>query len=148
MLKCSYKWLFDTEEYTECVKWLKTTVDKIKLERPSPDDLITEEEVLRIINSAEFPRDKAFISLLYESGCRVREMGSLQIKNVSFDEYDAIINVNGKTGTRTIRIVSSVPFLSAWINAHHLKMTLISLCGLILIMLDVNEWWDIQDSFL
>jgi len=121
MLKCFYKWLFDTEEYPECVKWIKTNVDRSKLERPSPDDLITEEEVLKIINLVEFPRDKAFISLLYESGARVGEIGSLQIKNISFDEYGAIVDVNGKTGNRSVRVVSSVPFLSAWVNAHPLK---------------------------
>ncbi len=121
MLKCFYKWLYNTNDYPECVKWMKTNVDRSKLEKPSPDDLISEEEVLKILNVSEYPRDKAFISLLYETGARIGEIGSLQIKNVSFDEYGAIVSVNGKTGNRSVRVVSSVPHLSAWINCHPLK---------------------------
>jgi hypothetical protein len=56
--------------------------------------------------------------MLYESGCRIGELLNLKIKNSSFDEYGAKINVSGKTGSRTIRIIFSVPYLQEWINKH------------------------------
>jgi hypothetical protein len=38
-----------------------------------------------------------------------------------FDSYGAKLLVNGKTGARRVRIVSSVPYLTKWINEHPLK---------------------------
>jgi len=50
------------------------------------------------VSSAINPRDKAFISLLYESGCRIGELLNLKIKNVEFDANGAVLIVNVKTG--------------------------------------------------
>ena len=48
----------------------------------------------------------------------------MKIKNVQFDEYGAVIvvgNRGGKTGARRIRVVSSVPHLSNWLEHHPCK---------------------------
>jgi site-specific recombinase XerD len=108
-LKKFYKWLAGSEEYPEQVKWIKSTVkEKGKL----PEELLTEDEIKALIEAAEHPRDKALVSVLYESGCRVGELASLRIKNVSFDRYGAKLIVRGKTGMRRIRIIASTPYLS------------------------------------
>jgi hypothetical protein len=39
---------------------------------------------------------------------------TIQLKNIKFDEYGAVLIVTGKTGTRRIRIIASVPALSIW----------------------------------
>jgi site-specific recombinase XerD/ribosomal protein L40E len=106
-----YEW--DSREYPECVSWLKT-----KTEFSEPREVLTKEEVLKMIEGAYNIRDKAFISILYESGCRVSEILTLKIKHVEFDNYGAIIRVEGKTGVRRVRLVSSVVYLSQWLNAH------------------------------
>lgn len=101
MIKRFYKWLKgNDEEYPSEVKWMKGTVKRAECKLPSEGDLLTEEDVKKLIESCEHPRDKAFISMLYESGCRVGEIASLQIGNVSFDEYGMLIVVEGKTGSR------------------------------------------------
>ena len=64
---------------------------------------------------------KNYITFLYESGCRVGELLSLQIKHVVFEEFGAIVTLNGKTGMRKIMVVSSVPHLSTWIENHPFK---------------------------
>jgi ribosomal protein L40E len=61
------------------------------------------------------------VSLLYESGCRIGEIASLKINNIAFDKKGAVLTVFGKTGSRRIRIVSSVPYLLTWLNNHPLK---------------------------
>lgn len=66
-------------------------------------------------------RDKAFIMALYESGCRIGEILSLRMKNVSFDEYGAILRVTGKTGDRRVRIIMAAPVLGSWIDNHPAK---------------------------
>jgi len=52
--------------------------------------------------------DRAMLAVHMEAGTRIKELLSLQIKYVVIDEYEAIIAVDGKTGARKIRIVSSV----------------------------------------
>ncbi|WP_083754945.1 tyrosine-type recombinase/integrase [Methanococcoides burtonii] len=46
--------------------------------------------------------DKAFIATLYETGARIGEMDSLQIKNIRFDDLGAVLMVNRKTGMRRV----------------------------------------------
>ena len=117
-LKKFYKWR-NNGEYPEMVSWFKshTRNSNHKL----PEELLTEDEIKRMIASADHPRDKAFIAMLYESGCRVGEIATLQIKNVYFDKYGAKLIVDGKTGMRRVRIINSVPYLVSWLEIHPFK---------------------------
>jgi integrase len=58
---------------------------------------------------------------LYESGCRITELLQLQIKQITFDEYSPIIIVNGKTGTRRIRLIDKDGLLKTWLKANPFK---------------------------
>jgi len=119
-LKKFYKWLGGTGEYPEQVKWIKCHSDKgnrIKL----PEEMLSEDDIKALINAADNPRDRAFIAILYESGCRIGEMLFLRLKHLKFDNYGAQLLVNGKTGYRRIRIIASAPYLTDWLNRHPLK---------------------------
>ena len=121
-LKKFYKWFKgNNEEYPPEVKWLKTRPNMSKVKLPGQDGLLTEDDIKKLVEATDHPRNKALISLLYESGCRIGEIASLQINNVAFDEKGAVLTVIGKTGARRIRIVSSVPYLLTWINSHPLR---------------------------
>jgi len=61
------------------------------------------------------------VLVLYESGCRIGEMLSLNIRNVQFDDYGATLTVDGKTGMRRVRIIASASALAAWISIHPLR---------------------------
>lgn len=88
----------------------------------SPMDLITEEEFQAMMNACTNSRDRAFISLLYESGARIGEIGSMRIKDVSFDEYGTIIWLpRSKTIKRKLRVVYSSIYLAEWLTDHPLK---------------------------
>ena len=97
------------------ISWIKCNDVKNK---KLPEEILTEEDIKKMIDSAQKARDKAIVAVLYESGCRVGEFLTMKIKNVQFDRYGAIIVVQGKTGYRRIRLVSSVPYLAEWINNH------------------------------
>ena len=114
-IKKFFKWLRNTDEYPPEVKWFKSTVRRNEMRFPT---IITKEELLKIIEAANHLRDKAFIFVLYESGCRIGEMLSLKMKDVNFDEVGAFVRVHGKTGPRTIRLVQSSPILAIWIDNH------------------------------
>lgn len=117
VVKRFYQWLRGLEdEYPPEVKWIKL---RMKNEgRILPEELLTEEEVKRLAEAAESPRDRAFVLTLYESGCRVGELTSLRVKHVQFDKYGAVLIVNGKTGMRRVRTIASSPALAAWMNNH------------------------------
>lgn len=115
-LKKFYQWLEGVKEgYPERVSWIKTGIKK---NRERLTNLPTQEEIERLINAACTVRDKALVSVLYESGCRIGELLNVRLKDVEFDDYGAIILVRGKTGPRRIRLISCVPRLSVWIEHH------------------------------
>lgn len=116
VFKRFFKWLRDSEEYPEEVRWLKTTIKRD--DSTIPEELLTQDDVEKMINEAHHPRNKALISLLYESGCRVGEVLSLKVKHVSFDDHGAKVVVKGKTGMRKIRLIACIPYLSTWIENH------------------------------
>ncbi len=118
-IKKFFKWLKDIDDkgvYPDEVKWISTTAKNNKHKLPA--ELLTEQEIIRLINNARKERDKAFISCLYESGARIAEILTLKIKNIVFDELGAKITVFGKTGSRRIRLVSSAVYLKEWLNKH------------------------------
>jgi len=119
MLKRFYKWLNDDKGYPEQVKWIKSTISKkdVKL----PEELLTEDDIRKMVEACNNSRDKALIFALYESGARIGEIASLKIKDVKFDEYGSIVIVKGKTGMRRVRLIASDPYLRAWLNDHPMK---------------------------
>jgi len=119
ILKRFYKWLLGKDEYyPDCIKWLKI---KSPTDSQLPEDLITEEELMKVVSSALNPRDKALIFMMYESGARIGEILPLRIKDIHFGEQITSIQVNGKTGQRRIPLISSTNYLSTWLNMHSLK---------------------------
>jgi len=118
ILKIFYKWLKKTEDYPEEVRWIRT---KVKNNNKLPEELLTEEEIKRLVDAANNLRDKALILVLYESGCRIGEILCLEIKHVHFDNYGARLTVDGKTGMRSVRVIASAPKLAQWIDNHPLR---------------------------
>ncbi len=127
IVKKFFKWLHQgdnyktTPGYPEIVSWINTNVKKKDKPRVQASDLLTELEVKRLMDVAEHPRDKAFVSMIYELGARIGEIGSLRIKDVTRDDYSYIVDLRGKTGHRTPRIVISDPYVTAWLNIHPMK---------------------------
>lgn len=122
-IKKFFNWLssleWNSKKSCESVEWIRLTIKNNR--HKMPEDIITEDEIIGMVKNANNIRDKALISVLYESGCRIGEMLSIRLKNVEFDEYGAVIQVHGKTGSRRIRLVSSVPHLCSWVNVHPFK---------------------------
>jgi site-specific recombinase XerD len=117
-VKKFYRWLRKKQNPIE-TEWIKTTVRKNKIKLPS--ELLTTDDINKMIAYAKNPRDRAFIWVLYQSGCRIDEILNLKIKDVSFDEYSAIANVLGKTGSRRIRIFDNKNYLKFWLDNHKFK---------------------------
>jgi integrase/ribosomal protein L40E len=104
---------------------LKIKTKDWKVQKPKnsimPEYLITEEEFNKLFNATDDIQERLLIGLLYESGSRIGEILSLQIKNVSFNNYGAKLVVKGKTGQRVIPIVWFANLLRQFIEAHPFK---------------------------
>ncbi len=120
-LKKFYKWLSKGDE-SELTKWFTTNIKN--KDKKLPEDMLTEEEIIKMINATPNTRDKAMIGLLWDIGARIGEVGTLKIKHIKFDEYGAVIIVNGKTGPRRVRAVWSVSYLMNWLEEHPEKENL------------------------
>ncbi len=120
MLKKFYRYVLSKAKYDEISGMIK--INSNPASRIKPDSLITKEEVRTFIDQSYNTRDQALFSLLYDSGCRIGELLGMDIKDVGFDDYGAIIRVSGKTGYRQVRIVGdSIVYLRSWIDNHPLK---------------------------
>ena len=81
-------------------------------------ELLLQDDVKALLSSCQTQRDRALISILWDSAARVSEILDLNIGKVQFDKYGATVIVNGKTGMRKLRLINSVPDLQIWLNQH------------------------------
>jgi site-specific recombinase XerD/ribosomal protein L40E len=119
VIKRFYKWLRgNNEDYPPEVKWIRTTLKEKDV--LLPEQLITEDEIKRMVEAAENPRDRAFIIALYESGARIGEIGSMNVGDVfvSPEGQYAKLRLRGKTGSREVIVVASLPYLAQWLSVH------------------------------
>ena len=100
--------------YPKIVATIKTGIGRTKQLNPSA--LLTEEEVLKLIESANNPRDKAIIALFYDTGIRVGELLNMRVRDIDLDNEPGHIVVDGKTGVRRIVILFSIPYLAQYLN--------------------------------
>jgi integrase/recombinase XerD len=87
--------------------------------RKLPEDLLTEEEIRKLIVNADNVRDKALIAILYESGARRGEIVNCKLKDVTEfhkgSEHGYRLKLKGKTGERQVIIYRYQQWLRAWL---------------------------------
>ncbi len=117
ILKQFYRWI-DGEDYPKIVKWICTTIPHKEMPMIQENALLSEEEINKLIATADHPRNKAIIAILGESGARIGEIGNLTIGQIKIDASGTVLNVSGKTGRRRLRIISSTAYLVKWLDIH------------------------------
>jgi len=125
-IKRFFKWLLGEDEiYPENVRWLKKSNGLKK--QTLPEELLTKEDVLRIVEASGNPRDRALLMTLYESSARRGEIVSCRIKHLKFDDGYATLlfplrsvsrTGTAKTGSYEAVLFDSVPYLHVWLNHH------------------------------
>jgi site-specific recombinase XerD len=112
------------EAYDRVAAWIKVANGRPDL---MAADMLTEQEVRRMLDAAEAERTRAAIAVLYDSGLRyTSEFMRLRIGDMRpIPDYPGAMNIvlpaeteGLKTGRRTVPIVRSVPYLQAFL-AHH-----------------------------
>lgn len=111
-----YRWLNDDTP----PKFLKLVKVNKKLSREREKEIISPELHKRMIDACENHRDKAIISLLYDSGARAGEILNRAIKDIEFTDYGMVLRIrSGKTSYRKVVIVGDSPvYLRSWLDVH------------------------------
>jgi integrase len=123
VVKKLYRYCYDDD----VPRW----VAKLRLESTEspvqPSDLLTQEELDRLLNAATHPRNKAFIAVLLDSGVRVGALLSTRIKHVQFNQYGGLIYISKTsearktTPARGIPITWSTGYLNQWLAVHPMR---------------------------
>lgn len=81
--------------------------------------ILTPDEITKLIEATTNTRDRCFVALLYESACRIGELGIMKWNQVKFTDVNAIINTAEKTGKgRFIPIFMGVEYLKKWVDDY------------------------------
>lgn len=109
--------------YTEITE---AQLKKIRIENRyeidlSPSDILTKEEVIKLIQACRNPRDRALIALTYESGGRISEVCALRWKDITIEETGIAITTRKSTKKekrRYIRCVWCRPYVAEWLSNY------------------------------
>lgn len=113
-LKKFIKWYYKDNEMIENIKTdSRRGLDPVKI---NENNLITEEDIEKMLRCAESFKEKAYLFLSFETGARPQELAELKWKNIKFEkDYADITLFSNKTGqSRTFPVKKSKQHLWEW----------------------------------
>jgi integrase len=125
-----FKWLYNPEidhrnrPTPLCMKGVKVLPRK-ELSPYKPSDLWTQRDNEIFLKYCPSNRDRAFHAMAIDTSCRPHELLGLKIKDIQFKvsanemQYAEVL-VSGKTKSRTVPLLSSLPYVKEWIQGHPL----------------------------
>lgn len=118
VIKRFWRWLYDKPkgEHPEETAWVNTGTRSSS--NKLPQDLLTPEDVEAQIDACKNARDKALVAVLWETGARIGELIDVTVGDVEDRKHGMKITIDGKTGSRRLPLVESVPYLNKWLNEH------------------------------
>lgn len=134
-IKQFYYWFYDMDEQLESsdlrlvterkkfYEYIRKRIKKTyKLKKVEYSEVLQEQDIKTVLQKGCISlRDKAFISMLHETGCRAGEFLNIRLKDIQLLQNRALIVVDGKTGQRRIPICRSVTYLVQWLDTHPLR---------------------------
>jgi integrase len=122
-----FRWLYfpDMEQKKRPKPSVVENIPELKRKEKSiykPTDLWTADDDLLFLKYCFNPRDRCYHAISRDLSCRPHEILSLHLKEIIFKtggnyQYAEVL-VNGKTGNRSIPLISSIPYLKDWMDVH------------------------------
>ena len=113
--------LSSKENKPECIMGIPQLKRK-EISCYKPTDLWTQEDDLLFLKWVTNKRDRCYHTMARDLSARPHEILSLKLKDIIFktvDKYQyAEVLVNGKTGTRHIPLIQSIPYIKDWLSNH------------------------------
>lgn len=106
----------------ESIDWISANTPRNYNPKPSRADMLDwQEDVLPLINRGTTnPRNKALFAVQFEGGFRpVCELFEMRVGDVKDCEFGKEIEVDGKTGQRSVTMILAIPYLNRWLGDHH-----------------------------
>jgi integrase/recombinase XerD len=123
-----FKWLYspDIEPDKRSKPAFMENIPQLKRKEKSiykPSDLWTSQDDLLFLKYCPSKRDKCYHAMSRDLSCRPHEILKLKIKDISFkalgtSQYAEVV-VNGKTGSRPIPLINSIPYLKDYLDHEH-----------------------------
>ena len=117
ILKRFFKW-FNNPYCMEAIKKLKRK--EVSIYKPS--DLWTQEDDLLFLKFCPSKRDKCYHMISRDTSCRPSEILRIKCKEIVFkmigNKQYAEVLVNGKTGSRQIPLINSLPYIKDYLDNH------------------------------
>jgi integrase len=123
-----FKWLYspDIEPDNRPKPSIMENIPQLKRKESSiykPSDLWTPQDDLLFLKYCPSKREKCYHAISRDTSCRPHEIVKLKIKDVVFKtngnyQYAEVL-VNGKTGTRPIPLINSIPYLKDYLDHEH-----------------------------
>jgi integrase len=123
-----FKWLYypDIESDKRPKPEVIDNIPKLKRKEQSiykPTDLWTIQDDLLFLKYCPSKRIKCYHAMSRDTGCRPHELLKLRIKDIVFksngDRQYAEVLVNGKTGSRHIPLIDSIPYIKDFLDHEH-----------------------------
>ncbi len=111
----------DAQKLYTSVKNIKTSFETKEID---PTEVITEEDISIILSKGcRTPKEKAFISLLHETGARTGEMLGMKVKHfkVNGQGIGEVFFPISKTKPRSVDIIDSVGHIIKYLDVHPAK---------------------------
>jgi integrase len=122
-----FKWLYypDTGSAQRSNPKVVENIARLKRKEQSiykPTDLWSQEDDLLFLKYCPNKRDRCYHTISRDLSCRPHEILNLRIKDIAFKttgnyQYAEVL-VNGKTGSRPIPLISSIPYVKDWLDSH------------------------------
>ncbi|HET6516870.1 MAG TPA: site-specific integrase [Nitrosopumilaceae archaeon] len=112
------------QEYDPNVAWITPGSFRDKFEKIQPRDLLTDEEILQLIQAVKkiggkyVKRNIALIFVLLEGAYRPGELLNIRMGGIEFHKDFVQIHTTGKTGPKSLTLVASYNPLREWLNEH------------------------------
>jgi integrase len=123
-----FKWLYSPrlEPKMRSRPEVMENIPKLKRKETSiykPSDIWTPADDLLFLKYCPSKRDKFYHAISRDSSARPHEILKLKIRDISFktvgnSQYSEVV-VNGKTGTRSIPLINSLPYLKDYLDHVH-----------------------------
>jgi integrase len=117
ILKRFFKW-FNNPFCMEGIKKLKRK--EVSIYKPS--DLWTQSDDLLFLKFCPSKRDKCYHMISRDTSCRPSEILRIKVKEIVFkmigNRQYAEVLVNGKTGSRHIPLINSLPYVKDYLDDH------------------------------
>lgn len=131
----------DNEKYSLLMRKVKRLQISKGKRTINPSDILTPEDIKKLINVATIERDRCIVSTLFESGLRIGELLSLTTDMIESDEIKQevtlhIPNIEGcKTGSRSVVCLEIYGYVQEWLKCNPSKQFFdLSQMGVILIL--------------